>query len=117
MCRLLCKINLFPHDFYEFGYTGEASPVGFFMICDKLASAVFAEIIPGAVAFFSVFDYSIAMALGAFEFYGDLHYSIVSLLSPFAILSLSYFVDHLLKLVLKKGKSYEESRRTALVFF
>jgi hypothetical protein len=41
------------------------------MVCDKLASAVFAEIILGTVAFFSVFDYSIAMASGAFEFYGD----------------------------------------------
>jgi hypothetical protein len=65
------------------------------MVRNKLSSAVFAEIILGTVAFFSVFDYIIAMALGAFEFYGDLHYSIISLLSLFVILSLSYFVDHL----------------------
>jgi 5-methylthioribose kinase len=37
------------------------------------------------------------MALGALEFYGDLHYSIISLLSPFVMLRLSYFVDHLQK--------------------
>jgi hypothetical protein len=41
------------------------------MIRDKLASAVFTEIIPGAIAFFPVPDYVTAMALGVFEFYGD----------------------------------------------
>jgi hypothetical protein len=61
----------YQHDFYEFGYTGEASPVGFFMIRDKLAPAVFTEIILRAVVFFPVSDYVSAMALGAFEFYGD----------------------------------------------
>jgi hypothetical protein len=56
------------HDFYEFGHTGEVSPVGFFMITDKLATAVFTEIILGAVAYFPVSDYITALALGAFEF-------------------------------------------------
>jgi hypothetical protein len=59
------------HDFYEFSYTGEASPVGFFMLTDKLTSAVFTEIILGAVAYFPVSDYGTSLALGAFEFYGD----------------------------------------------
>jgi hypothetical protein len=45
----------YQHDFYQIGYTGEASPVGFFMIRDKLAPAVFTEIIPGAACFFSRF--------------------------------------------------------------
>jgi hypothetical protein len=46
----------YQHDFYEFGYTGEASPVSFFMVRNKLSSAVFAEIILGAVAFFPISD-------------------------------------------------------------
>jgi hypothetical protein len=41
------------------------------MVRDKLAAAVFTEIILGAVAFFPVPDYITAMASGAFEFYGD----------------------------------------------
>jgi hypothetical protein len=49
--------SAYQHDFYEFGYTGEATPVNLFMIRNKLSSAVFAEIILGAVAFFSVSDY------------------------------------------------------------
>jgi hypothetical protein len=98
--------SAYQHDFYEFCYTGEATPVSFFMVCNKLTSAVFAEIILGAVAFFSVFDYSIAMALGAFEFYGDLHYSIISLLSSFVMLRLSYFVDHHLPFFFKKAKYF-----------
>jgi hypothetical protein len=45
--------SAYQHDFYEFGYIGEASPVSFFMVRNKLTSAVFAEIILGVVAFFT----------------------------------------------------------------
>jgi hypothetical protein len=79
------------HDFYEFGYTGEASPVDFFMLTDKLATAVFTEILLMAVVYFPVSDYGTSPALGAFEFYGDLHSSIALLLFP-----VSYLFHHTL---------------------
>jgi hypothetical protein len=41
------------------------------MIRDKLAPAVFTEIILRAVIFFPVPDYVTDMSSGAFEFYGD----------------------------------------------
>jgi hypothetical protein len=87
------------------------------MIADKLDVRSLCRDNSGAVDFFPVSDYITAMVLGAFEFYGDLHYSIISLLSPFVILCLSYFVDHPLKkknekedfFLKKKPKSKKET--------
>jgi hypothetical protein len=51
-----CADSPYQHDFYQIDYAGTASLIGFFMIADKLASAVFTEIILGTVAFFPVSD-------------------------------------------------------------
>ncbi|MDR3334314.1 MAG: hypothetical protein LBT13_05445, partial [Treponema sp.] len=56
-----------------------------FPLIDKLMSAILASIILFPIAFFSIFLYTHTMTMGAVEFYGYRHFSIVSLFALFVI--------------------------------
>jgi hypothetical protein len=45
--------------------------IGYILVADELASAVFTEVILFAVAFFPVPGYVRTMAMGARDFYGE----------------------------------------------
>jgi hypothetical protein len=68
--------------------------VGYVLVADKLASAVFTEVILFALAFFPVSGYVGGMAMGALDFYGYEHDFIVFLCVPVVSIPPSYFVDH-----------------------
>jgi hypothetical protein len=83
------------HDFYHVFNPRERSPIGTFMVAYKLTAAIFAEVILFSLVFFPVSGYVRAVAMGALDFYGGLHHSIVFLCAPVVITPLSYFLDHL----------------------
>jgi hypothetical protein len=64
------------------------------MIAYKLAAALFAEIILFPLVLFPVSGYVRAVAMGALDFYDDLHDPIVFICAPVVITPLSYFLDH-----------------------
>jgi hypothetical protein len=64
------------------------------MIAYKLAATIFAEEILFSLVLFPVSGYVRAVAMGAFDFYADLHNFIVFLCASVVITPLSYFLDH-----------------------
>jgi hypothetical protein len=64
------------------------------MIAYKLAAALFTEVILFPLVFFPISGYVRAVAMGAFDFYDDLHNFIVFLYASVVITPLSYFLDH-----------------------
>jgi hypothetical protein len=67
------------------------------MVAYKLTAAIFAEIILFSLVLFAIPGYVRAVAMGALDFYGGLHHSIVSFCAPVVFTPLSYFLDHLQK--------------------
>ena len=74
-------VSPYQHDFYCAGYPRKASAIYFFVVADKLLPASFTQVILAAVAFMSVSHYTVTVAVGACEFYGDCHSFIVSLVA------------------------------------
>jgi hypothetical protein len=64
------------------------------MITYELTIAIFAEVIVFTLVLFPVSGYVRTVAMGAFDFYDDLHNFIVFLCASVVITPLSYFLDH-----------------------
>lgn len=67
-----------------------AAVVGEFLRINELMVAGFAEIVLFPIALFSIFLYTLAMAMGAREGYGFRHISILSYLAPLPL----YLTQH-----------------------
>jgi hypothetical protein len=65
------------------------------MVAYELTAAIFASVILFSLVLFTIPGYVRAVAMGALDFYGGLHHSIVSFCAPVVITPLSYFSDHL----------------------
>jgi hypothetical protein len=64
------------------------------MITYELTATISAEVILFILVLFPVSGYVRTVAMGAFDFYDDLHNSIVFLCASVVITPLSYFLDH-----------------------